>query len=352
MDEFQVLLKAVATGKELARDLTDAEAFRAFQLILAGQAADSQIGGFFTGERIKGETPEELAAFTRAALQVSRPFQTDVPGLLDVAMPYDGKAKSPLVLIPAGFIAAAAGVPVLFHGERGMPPKRGVAPVDVFEELGIPTALERPEVEELVHTAGIGYFGQRQFSPKVWGLKRIRLEINFRPFVSAVEKLWNPGRAGRRLVGGYHGPYVDKIAAALKLLGAARAWVVQGMEGAPELRLSRATRIVEVGPEGLSDRMVLLRDLGIAEGLAGGKDPVWAEADAKKNAAFARAILEREAGSFRETALLNASLMLVVSEKVDSWTRALELAREALESGRALACLEKCHKFGGKLACS
>ena len=340
MDEFKPLLKAVATGRELARDLTPEEAFRAFQMILAGGATDSQIGGFFVGERVKGETPEELAAFTRAALDVSHPFQTRVAGLLDVAAPYDGKIKSPWVLIPASLIAVACGARLLLHGEPGMPPKRGVAPADVLEELGIPTSLERPEVEELVHTVGFGYFGMRQFSPKVWELKRIRLEINFRPFISAIEKLWNPGRAERQLVGGYHGPYVDKIAQTLRLLNSKSAWVVQGMEGSPEMRVTRATRVVEVGPEGLSSRMLLPKDLGIGDALGKGQDPLMPDADAKKNAAWTLSILKGEADSFREIALLNASLILVVSGKAGSWPEALDRSTEALASGRALETLE------------
>ena len=44
-------------------DLAPAQAEAVMDEIMTGQATQAQIGGFLPGLRMKGETPEEIAAF-------------------------------------------------------------------------------------------------------------------------------------------------------------------------------------------------------------------------------------------------------------------------------------------------
>ena len=49
------------------RNLTHAEAYRAFDAILGGKESEIQVGAFFIAMRWKGVTVEELTGFARAA---------------------------------------------------------------------------------------------------------------------------------------------------------------------------------------------------------------------------------------------------------------------------------------------
>ena len=46
-------------------DLTREEARSAMETIMSGEATDAQISGFLVAMRLKGETVEEIASFTR-----------------------------------------------------------------------------------------------------------------------------------------------------------------------------------------------------------------------------------------------------------------------------------------------
>jgi len=63
--------------------------------------------------------------------------------------------------------------------------------------------------------------------------------------------------------------------------------------------------------------------------------------DAKGNAAIVRAVLAGEPGPKRDVVLLNAAYALVAGGKAGTPAEGLKLAAEAIDSGRALAQVEK-----------
>jgi anthranilate phosphoribosyltransferase len=62
--------------------------------------------------------------------------------------------------------------------------------------------------------------------------------------------------------------------------------------------------------------------------------------DAAFNAGVIRAVLEGEQGARRDIGLLNAAAALVVAGKVDDLPQGLVLARESIDSGRAVGVLD------------
>src|SRR5437899_4159158 len=132
-------------------------------LILSRQATPAQMGGFLLLQRYKGESPEELAGFVEAVRASARTIAPKVEGLLDIGSPYDGRKRSIVVSAASAIVTAAAGVPVVLHGEKAIGPKFGVPIGDVLEALGVgidgdPTQIER-DIEEL----GFGFMRQSRF---------------------------------------------------------------------------------------------------------------------------------------------------------------------------------------------
>jgi anthranilate phosphoribosyltransferase len=62
--------------------------------------------------------------------------------------------------------------------------------------------------------------------------------------------------------------------------------------------------------------------------------------DAAFNAGVIRSVLEGEQGARRDIGVLNAAAALVVAGRVDDLEGGLGLARESLDSGRAVAVLD------------
>ena len=60
--DLRVALRKVASGGTLSQD----EAAEAFELMMAGDATDAQIGALLMGMHVRGETVEEIAGAARA----------------------------------------------------------------------------------------------------------------------------------------------------------------------------------------------------------------------------------------------------------------------------------------------
>ena len=56
MTDLKPLIAKIANGY----DLTSAEAAKAFEVMMSGEASPGQIGGFLMGLRVKGETVDEI----------------------------------------------------------------------------------------------------------------------------------------------------------------------------------------------------------------------------------------------------------------------------------------------------
>ena len=128
VEAFKPFLKAVGRGEKLKRDLTYEESKDAMRLILSREATDAQIGAFLISQRVKGEAVDEILGFTDVVrTEFIQPIEPKVEGLLDLGVPYDGKAKTAQLAPAIAFVLSAVGVPVVLHGDEGVPTKEGVS---------------------------------------------------------------------------------------------------------------------------------------------------------------------------------------------------------------------------------
>ena len=121
MDAQPDKLKATLGILSQGRALSGAEATKAFEIILNGEATPSQIGAFLSALRVRGETVDEIAAgvsVMRAnALKVKVPTHVlDTCGR--VAM-----AAAAIISTAVALVAAACGAYVAKHGNRALSSK-------------------------------------------------------------------------------------------------------------------------------------------------------------------------------------------------------------------------------------
>lgn len=93
-------------------------------------------------------------------------------------------------------------------------------------------------------------------------------------------------------------------------------------------------------PAGLAQAGHVATHGGFAQHVAA--DPAQLKGgDGTQNAKALRAVLEGEKNAYRDIALLNAAGALVVAGKAADLKQGVALAAESIDSGRALATLEK-----------
>src|SRR3990170_4361230 len=179
-ERMRFYLREIGQGPRNCRDLTREEARDAMSLILSGEATRAQVGGFLLIQRFKGESPDELLGFAEAVRAGARLIQPRVEGLLDVGRPYDGRKRSIVVSPASAIVVAAAGVPVVMHGEKDMGPKHGVPIGDVLEALGLDVDAEPDDVQRSIEETGAGYMHSARFVPRVYALLFFQAEDGIR----------------------------------------------------------------------------------------------------------------------------------------------------------------------------
>lgn len=330
-------LRAIGQGPRAGRDLTCDEARDAMELILSGGATRAQMGGFLLLERYKGESVDELLGFADAVRAHATTIRPKVSGLLDIGSPYDGRKKSIVVSPSSSIVAAAAGVPVVMHGEKDLGPKHGVPIGDVLEALGVEIDAEPADVERQIETIGLGYMHQSRFAPDVAAMREVREEVALRTVFATVEKIWNLASADYSIVGLTHLPYMEKMLAAASNLGFKRVLIVQGIEGNEDAPTSRACRAFLWEGGETQELRIDASEFGLQaatkEEMAGG--------DAEANAAIAERILSGEAGAHRDLVLLNAGIRIWLTDRAASIGEGIELARKAIDSGAAKSKLDE-----------
>lgn len=343
-----MIKKAIAKVVE-RQDLTEAEMIEVMDQIMSGEATPAQTASFITALRMKGETVDEITGAARVmrdratrinvgrnVLDIDREdINLDLETVLDTCGTGGSGTNTFNVSTTVAFVVAACGVMVAKHGNRSVSSTCGSA--DVLEALGVNLDITPMMVERSISEIGIGFL----FAPALHGAMKHaigpRKEIGIRTIFNILGPLTNPAGAQCQVLGVYREELAEKLAQVLKKLGCRRGFVVHGLDGMDEITLTTETRIAEVTPEGVATRLFRPEELGFTRcavaDLRGG--------DASANAAIVRDVLAGVPGPKRDIVLLNASFGLVAAGKAENLAEGLQLAAEAIYSGRAKAQLER-----------
>ncbi|MBF0188953.1 MAG: anthranilate phosphoribosyltransferase [Magnetococcales bacterium] len=325
-DAIQTIVAGNDLEQEQARTVMDA--------IMSGDTTDAQIGAYITALRMKGETVPEIAGSAQAMRE--KAVKIDAEGVLVDTCGTGGDASGTFnISTTVAFVVAACGVTVAKHGNRSISSKSGSA--DVLKALGVNIDADKETVEGCLKRASMGFM----FAPKHHGAMKYamgpRQQLAMRTVFNLLGPLTNPAGAPYQLLGVFDGAWTEPLAKVLGVLGSKRALVVHGEDGLDEITLTAPTRVSELAADGtVKSYTIEPEQFGMtrcsAADLAG--------ADASKNAEITRAVLEGEKGAKRQIVVLNAGAALFVTGMADSIQTGVEMAEDALDSGRAKQRLE------------
>ena len=344
------LVRLLGSAKRDGRNLTREEAYRAFELLIAGGQSEIQIGAFLIALRWKGVTVEEVIAFAEAARAHANIPCKDVEGLVCVMPPHEGFESHPPLEVAGSVIAAGAGCPVLLVTDRCVPPKRGLTAASVLEHLGLGMTWDPAEAESWVHKTNFAVLSACGLLPGLLGLRRVRGEIGVRTPLSTVEKLIAPPKASI-VIGAQQGPVLGVAVEVLQALGHPRALAIQGPEGGVVPFVRRKTRGIELADGFQVPLTIEPNDLGLGcdgepelpmfgppdEGLGSGDNPGLVTAAGK----LTQAVLAGEGGPARCASLMAAAIILKAAGRAPTVAEGVSIATEALDSGAASRVIEK-----------
>lgn len=317
-------VEIVAGGGTLPAALAEA----AMEELMEGAAPPVQVAALLAMMRVRGETPEEVAAFAR--VMRARAVHVDAPeGAVDLCGTGADGLHTFNISTLASFVVAGAGAPVAKHGNRAITSRSGSA--DLIEALGIPLDPGPDAVARSIRETGFGFMFAPSYHPAMKHAMPIRRELPMRTIFNLLGPLSSPARVRRQLLGVADARLVSLIAGALSRLDTERAIVVHGADGSDELSLTGPNQAVLVEDGMTRDLVIDAVELGLAraplDALAGG--------DAQLNAAITISVLGGEPGPARDVVLLNAGAALFVAGRADDVAEGVALAAAAIDTGRA-----------------
>jgi len=239
----------------------------------------------------------------------------------------------------AALVVAAAGAPVVKHGNRAASSACGSA--DVLEALGIAVDLPPDAVARCVAEIGIGFCFAPVFHPAMRYTGGVRRELGVPTTMNVLGPLTNPAQPPAALVGCADARLAPVMAEVFAGRGAS-VLVVRGDDGLDELTTTTTSTMWVVSGGEVRRETLDPSDLGVPaasrEDLRGG--------DPAHNAAVVRALVAGKPGPVRDAVLLNAAGALVAFDGVaarptDAFPDALVRAAAAVDSGAAAALLAR-----------
>lgn len=326
------------------RDLSIAEATWCMEQVMLGVASPSQLAGFLVALRAKGETVDEIVGFRDAILAHAVPL--DLPSMaVDIVGTGGDQFGTINVSTMAAVVIAAAGVPVVKHGNRAASSRSGSS--DVLAALGVDLDLEPEQVAANLERVGITFAFAAKFHPGFRHAAATRRELGIPTVFNFLGPLVNPVRPEASAVGVSSLEKVPLVVGVFRTRGAT-ALVFRGDDGLDELTTTGHSHIWEISRGSVTEHDLDPRDLGIAqaaiEDLLGG--------DAQENARIARETLAGASGAVRDIVLLNAAAGLVAFRLAEDPAQAdrplldrlreqLSVAAATIDSGAAIAKLDQ-----------
>jgi anthranilate phosphoribosyltransferase len=337
--EIAPLLGSVFDGRTLSR----AEARDVMGRLMDGQLSQMQAAALLAALRTRGETVDEIVGFAEAMRERAVKVTPMVEGpLLDTCGTGGTGFSSINISTTAVFVAAAGGVRLAKHGNRGVTKRSGSA--DVLEALGVRLEQSPERLARSIEEIGVAFIFARTHHPSMKFVAPIRADLQARTIFNSLGPLTNPAGASRQLMGVFSADLTVQLAEVLGGLGTERALVVHG-DGLDDLTVSGESLVAELLPDGtVREYVVTPEQVGLARypkaDLSGG--------DPATNAAITRAIVAgEERGARREVVLFNAGAALYLADQAGDLREGVARAGELLDSGAAAAKLDEFISFAG-----
>ena len=174
----------------------------------------------------------------------------------------------------------------------------------------------------------------------------VRKSISEKTVFNVLGPLTNPAGVDKFLLGVFDKSFVGKIAEALKLNGSQNSMVVSAAEGMDEISISGVSYVARLHEGNILEYEIDPEMFGLKkapfEAILGG--------DAKINAEIFTNVLSGKATDpQRDIVLLNTAHALVVDGKARDVQDGLDIARDSIANGKAIAKLKKIVEVSSKL---
>lgn len=318
------LVEKLVDGK----DMSQSESRHLLDALTEEQLDETLAAAALVALRIKGETADELRGFALGLRELAiRPVIPEGTKAVDVVGTGGDGSGSLNLSTGSALVAAAAGAPVVKHGNRSISSKSGSA--DVLEALGLKVPLDPAEAGQAFDRSGFTFLFAPAYHPAMKSIGPVRRALAMRTIFNLAGPLANPATPPFHVIGAYSLDVARMMADTLAGMPIERAFVVHGAPGWDEATPVGPYHLLDVRTGSVDESVEDPSDFGLAR--CAPSDLVGS--DAGSNAASIRQVLDGELGPHRDALVLGASLALrVIGREIDE---ALQAATGAIDDGSA-----------------
>jgi len=336
------LIKRLVAGMNLSNN----EIFLALDSILEGNMSEAGIAAFLVAFAMKGETAEELEAVLVSLRKHATMITPNVQGpLIDTCGTGGDTIRSFNISTAAAVVASSAGAKVAKHGNRSVSGVCGSA--DFFEYIGLDLDTSPAKVQSSIERVGIGFLFAPVFHPSMKYVAAARKTIGIRTVFNMVGPLSNPcTNISGQMIGVFE-PALLEVFAQVCQEHIDEAMIVHAHDGFDELSNTCENDILWVLGNRQTKRIRLHpRTLGIQVA----KPEQLVVSSKEESIRYTlQSIHGKAAKEKQDIVVLNAGAALVVSKIAQDFKDGVEIARDAIKSGKAKDKLSQLIEYCGDL---
>ncbi|HTI18740.1 MAG TPA: anthranilate phosphoribosyltransferase [Trinickia sp.] len=322
------------------REIFHDEMLHLMRLIMRGELSPVMSAAIITGLRVKKETIGEIAAAATVMREFAHRVQVaDNSNFVDIVGTGGDGSGTFNISTATMFVTAAAGAKVAKHGGRSVSSKSGSA--DVLEALGVKIDLTPEQVAQSIAETGMGFMYAPNHHPAMKNIAPVRRELGVRTIFNILGPLTNPAGAPNQLMGVFHPDLVGIQVRVMQRLGAKHVLVVYGKDGMDEVSLGATTLVGELRDGEIREYEIHPEDFGLQMA----SNRTLKVRDAEESKALILSALENRPSVAREIVALNAGAALYSANAAASIGDGIQIAREAIASGRARAKVDELARF-------
>ena len=332
----EAIFKAV-----MKQNLSAKESETVIDEIMSGQASQIQMAAFLTAMSIKKETIEEITGAATGMRKHCIKLLNDMD-ILEIVGTGGDKSNSFNISTTSAFVVSATGIPVAKHGNRAASSKCGAA--DVLEALGAKITISPEKSRQILDKINFCFLFAQNYHIAMKYVAPVRKELGIRTIFNILGPLVNPAGANMQLLGVYDEDLIDPMAKVLSNLGVKSAMVVYGKDGLDEISASSLTKVCEVVNGNYKTYEIEPEQFGMKkckkEDLLGGTP--------QENAKITIDILSGAKGAKTDAVILNSAAAIHIAKPEISISNAVNIAKEVIDSKKALNQLEKYIKLSNE----
>ena len=321
------------------KSLSKEEAKQVLLNISDGRYNDSQLSAFMTVFLMRSITTEELAGFREAILERRVVVDLDCHDAIDI-VGTGGDGKNTFNISTAAcFTVAGAGIPVVKHGNYGATSVSGAS--NVMEQHGVKFTSDVDQMRRSMEQCNIAYLHAPLFNPALKAVAPIRKGLAVRTFFNMLGPLVNPVLPTYQLLGVYNLPLL-RLYTYTYQESKTKFAVVHSLDGYDEISLTNEFKVATCGNE----KIYTPEGLGFARYQDTDLDGGQTSEDAAK--IFDNIMNNTATEAQKNVVVINAAFAIQVVRPEKTIEECIALAKESLESGRALATLKKFIELNNK----